>query len=340
MWESMQRKSLVKITMNEPGEQNEPVVPNALYNLTTGYLISWEKVEARLRSYPYEASMVDHNGFTILHHALARRDRAPLGVVHGLLAAYPLAASLRTVTGQTPLSIACWRRVSAETLEAVANADPSATGIPDKRGTYPLEALWESYRNSFPQTDGIWRKMCVLIRVSYHASPGSSHHILHAAAGTPWCCPLPVLRIAVNRCSTELHEKDDLGRLPLHVAATSTLSPPIELLEPEIGNLSTIKKNKGETDIDILIRAYPESACLPDDSGQLPLLLAIRSGRMWNFGLSSLVTAFPEALQTREPRTGLFPFQYASTYSTTSTEVVFNLLKAAPHLIFSEADQQ
>jgi hypothetical protein len=52
--------------------------------------------------------------------------------------------------------------------------------------------------------------------------------------------------------------------------------------------------------IQILLRAYPEAAQIPQGkSGRLPLVLAIRAGhRQWEDGIQTLVGAYPPALHS------------------------------------------
>mmetsp|Transcript_56562 Transcript_56562/g.169171 ORF Transcript_56562/g.169171 Transcript_56562/m.169171 type:complete len:343 (-) Transcript_56562:168-1196(-) len=328
-------------------EESPSSRPTILYMLTTSFTVDWSRVSSRLASNPDEAAMRDRNGFAILHHALARLDPAPIEVVRALIDADRTAVLSRTNTGMTPLSIACWRRADLEVLNTLLDVEPLMANVPDRKGTYPLQALWESYRNTFPQRVSIWPHFRALLRASYSGSyqnDSGDDRILHAAAGSPWCCPFPVLRIAINRHRNQISVRDDQGRLPIHVATAASPNHPPHL-PPGLAKEHAIKilqgvPNKtnelsGETDISILLRTH--IGTVPNIDGRHPFFLAVGSGRTWDQGIESFLESHPSLLQSRDGLSGLFPFQFAAAKgSVGNVDTVFRLLKAAPHLVSAQ----
>lgn len=85
--------------------------------------------------------------------------------------------------------------------------------------------------------------------------------------------------------------------------------------------------------IEQLILADPSAASVPDPNGRLPLMLAISSQKIWNRGIKSVFEAAPKALVTRDHGTFLYPFMFAAVGEVSTTDTVFELLRAGPDLV-------
>ena len=129
---------------------------------------------------------------------------------------------------------------------------------------------------------------------------------VHAASSQD--CPVEVLTIAMLLHPHMASERDEQGRLPLHLAAEA----PLYVKQPyEIG---TFPMNP----IEALLQEYPSGASIPDSLGRLPLHIAIRVGKKWSQGVSALVAADRRVLNTPDPVTGLYPVMMAAcNYSGT-----------------------
>ena len=79
-----------------------------------------------------------------------------------------------------------------------------------------------------------------------------------------------------------------------------------------------------------ILKACPESARRRDKDGNLPLHLAVSSGKKWECGVHTLLQAFPEALRMRDCQHCLFPFMLAARGERHDVDVTFELLRADP----------
>uniref|UniRef100_A0A7S2I364 Uncharacterized protein n=1 Tax=Helicotheca tamesis TaxID=374047 RepID=A0A7S2I364_9STRA len=362
-------------TLSTPNDSSNP---STLTNLICNRNLPCDKIISRIQSNPNEAKNIDSNGYTPLHHILKHRDAAaaPIEMYRLLLDVYPGAAGKTTKTGQTPLALACWRRVPLEVLSILAEACPKAARIPDGKGVYPLVALWKSYVMYFGGNDdyvhvifatcseewkrGCWDMFDLLLRLTYQGTTardndGGSlcnvrYQTLHAAAGIPWCPPA-LTRLAIRHHRHQLQVMDNNGRLPLSITAASNMSSftsndYMEQTEqskdgrfssndrtPSDGIDLDQRKNKDDN-LNILTKAYPHAACIPDDDGRLALHMALESGKpSWKESVKDLALAAPEAMQSRDAVTFLYPYQLAAIHGNKTA--AFELLVACPHVLLS-----
>lgn len=85
--------------------------------------------------------------------------------------------------------------------------------------------------------------------------------------------------------------------------------------------------------IDILVSLNPRAAKIPDSDGRLPFARAVESRKSWDEGLRSLLWAAPEALSTRDTKTGMYPFMIAAVEHNASETTVYELIRLLPELI-------
>lgn len=130
-----------------------------------------------------------------------------------------------------------------------------------------------------------------------------------------------LFNFAIQWGSKLAQERDEEGRLPLHIAVIMPFTSTQTLRE--------------------LLRRFPKAAKIAH-AGQLPLVAAILSGKTWENGVQLLLEAEPRALSTRERISGLYPFALAATITSSETDksisdvdTIFQLLKAGPECIRS-----
>mmetsp|Transcript_3166 Transcript_3166/g.3681 ORF Transcript_3166/g.3681 Transcript_3166/m.3681 type:complete len:667 (+) Transcript_3166:144-2144(+) len=110
----------------------------------------------------------------------------------------------------------------------------------------------------------------------------SDFYMVHAAVRMD--CPPDLLRYIIETRPEEVRQVNELGRLPLHVAADTA---------PDVTDSSYHYKFV----IDELLYSYPDGAASSDSNGKLPLQLAIESGKKWiGGGVKSLYDVFPDAM--------------------------------------------
>jgi hypothetical protein len=176
--------------------------------------------------------------------------------------------------------------------------------------------------------------------------------------GEPWSlvhsaclvsCPAAMLHVALKMEPTAYHavRSKDLraGRYPLHYAATrigySAHLP--------IGVSRGIQILQEASPVHDILPLFPEACRATDAEKQLPLHIAIDTGR-WNRAttfqpstddvdaaeskvLHALVSHYPDALERRDGKTKLFPWQQAAVGHGTSLTTIYGLLRRQPTLV-------
>jgi ankyrin repeat protein len=311
----------------------------------------WRQVIDRVRRHPEEARLrnwpsADEGGTTALHEA-AMND-APIDVIDALLQAYPDATMALDNDGWTPLHTSCYFDASHEIVERLLQANLMAVYKYDNEGRLPLHLIHEviSYRwgsevrevlHSENITDiekilndedllRVRLKFKLLVKAAYHGSienplPGGKvWRPLHACAGVDRC-PVSFMELATKGNAHLLKEPDEDGNLPLHIAASNR-------------NFTDDKRERFNS-VAYLVSEYPEAAAVKNDKGDLPLHLAVRSGKYWEKGVESIYRAYPGAVLERDSVFGLYVFKVAAIVGEGSMESLttcYHLLKAFPEL--------
>ncbi len=110
----------------------------------------------------------------------------------------------------------------------------------------------------------------------------SDFFMVHAAVKNE--CPQDLLRYIIETRPEEVRQVNELGRLPLHVAANAA---------PDAAESSYHYKFV----VDELLYSYPDGAASSDAEGKLPLQLAIESEKKWiGGGVKSLHDVYPDAI--------------------------------------------
>ena len=88
--------------------------------------------------------------------------------------------------------------------------------------------------------------------------------------------------------------------------------------------------------LDILVGANPLAATIPTSmgsfAGRLPLHIAIDSGKPWNEGIKTILSAYPQAISRVDPVTNLYPFLQAAAANRPDCGIILELLKKDPSL--------
>jgi len=116
--------------------------------------------------------------------------------------------------------------------------------------------------------------------------------VVHAAANLATKAPLDWMQVIVAKNPNEIGEQDSKGRLPIHYAA-------IALGETESGGVGSYQ---GKFILQYLLRLCPSAAQVMDDSGKVPLTLALERGGVGSTssGLQALYDANPQAMENVE----------------------------------------
>jgi hypothetical protein len=145
--------------------------------------------------------------------------------------------------------------------------------------------------------------------------------LVHAAASVRHC-PLYVVQLAVRLHPGQLLERDDNGNTPLILAIEGKWSGDV---------------------VNTVLEANPRAATSLDAQGRSPLALAVATGQYsYQYTLSRLFSAEPNAATTRDALTALFPFALAAIDTTTANtaqddnsqlSTIYALLRVDPSLL-------
>lgn len=199
---------------------------------------------------------------------------------------------------------------------------------------------------------------------------GEKFRLVHAAVGVP-SCPRPILRMALALHPEQLLERDEHGRIPLHVACSEEVVGMLSPWRCKIGRVVEYTEENEVSVVDMLLRRCPQAARIVNERGKLPLHLAIERGKKGaiSFGpcekeavgtaegrravsesednisgtVESLIRAYPTALERREPVTFLYPFMLAAVICQSDVkegdaavpdlDLAYNLLRKYPALV-------
>lgn len=209
---------------------------------------------------------------------------------------------------------------TVEYVAAIQAAYPHNAGRGnDSDGDKPLSLLYRRFTRQFDISEQFFagdnsRPEVVSHRQRYKAAAGNTWKLIelllrpaNLPPSAPWGIvhravqvetPPDLLRYIVETNAQDLTRVDYDGNLPLHYAAS--LKPPVD----PSSNGSTSDHFPGFYNkyvMDELLYKFPEAASMADSSGQFPLTLAIKSGKLWiGGGIKSLYEAYPDALNQIE----------------------------------------
>jgi len=303
---------------------------------------NWKAVLVWATFLPQEvATLLDSKGNSSLHHVCLYK--APAHVIEALLYAAPDLATWPNHEKEFPIHWCVRLDSPDEALRLILKASPTCGGTCfNESNQTAISLLFDRYRNTFSQlllpfeyscnekeastiiqTSEKWRRIMLLTRACHYKSVDMALTArpeldLHCILGVD--CKV-LFNFAIQWGSKMAQERDEEGRLPLHIAVTMSYTSTETLRE--------------------LLRRFPKAAKIVD-AGRLPLVAAILSGKTWENGVQLLLEAEPRALSTRERLSGLYPFALAATITSSEThksiadvDTIFQLLKAGPECIRS-----
>jgi hypothetical protein len=227
-------------------------------------------------------------------------------------------------------------------------------GIYERRTFYPLEE--RGLHCQSPSQEGLYRnllqkavtqvmkgnrdtsfvgslldRIILIIQMAHGAETICEDNVLHAVASlesaTGPSLPQPFLFLFHWMHKDKTNIFDEKGRLPLHYALmnhqVSTKKSPYQ---------ADLKVTKATAWLEMLIDSFPDGVKFADKALRLPLHYALDSpSGSWDI-INKLVHNHPESLERRDPITGLYPFQQAST---SDLDTCFHLLRQSPNLVAS-----
>lgn len=244
--------------------------------------------------------MADRRGRTPLHCVCAGfRSPHRLAVVRMLLEVDTSCSTAFDERGRTPLSLIVDDYVE-ELHDALGDETSQQEAI--QATTDPAGELYDC-----------WQVVTLLLRAAYGGTleedeyracgeneihVGDKFRLLHAAVGIAGC-PAAIIRLILKLNPDSIHDKDEDSNLPLHVAC-KTVGTPWSRKVVTSKKAGVIVYNadfgKARPTYDLtaeLITAYPEATHQVDESGKVPFILAVESGKPWGACLKPLWDAHP-----------------------------------------------
>lgn len=310
-------------------------------------------IQLLLETIESNALLAHRNVFGDLPLHVACAGGSPLNVLK-LVLTRSLAAAPPPVDGPHPLLWSTnYSGYTAVDLEWMRHIEGGG-GLYERRTFYPLEE--RGLHCQSPSQEGLYRnllhkaatqvmngnretffdgnlldRIILIIQMAHGDEAICEDDILHAVASlesaTGPSLPEPFLFLFHWMHKDKTSIRDEKGRLPLHYAlmnhqVTTKKSPYQAALKPA----------KAIAWLEMLIDSFPDGVKVADKALRLPLHYALDSPSGNRDIVKKLVHNYPESLERRDPFTGLYPFQQAST---SDLDTCFQLLRQAPNLVGS-----
>jgi hypothetical protein len=314
-------------------------------------------------------STVDLGGNTPLHSAV--REETGVEALRALICAYPEALRMKTIFDDTPLHLACIRRLSAEAVRKVALASSHGLEVAlahcngrispllaqNTAGQTPIVIAVEEFRRvshscccvgtSYnTEQQRAFDVLATLVKILYYG-PRDSEANQYAGddskQGLVLAClslhrrgirldPL-FIRGALNRFPEEARCVDEEGNYPLHIEA----GIPIEKMSLLDGHLYSGCEGGCHQRIGILrilLEIYPEATQSRTPSGNFGLGLMIQNGRPWDGTFALAVRTFPQAFHcVRGIKSKLTPRIVEKVYNECGIDTLFAFIHTRPDLV-------
>ena len=157
----------------------------------------------------------------------------------------------------------------------------------------------------------IWWTMSYVSLIQYSGEMSFIEHgvdtpfLLHAAIS--FACPPSFIKSIIQKNPLSPFVEDNFGQTALSVAAKAQN-----------------RKEWCREIISCLIEANPMAARRRTDPEGYPLHLALKSGKLWDFGVKMIFEAAPDVLKVKDPTTGLYPWAIAAKEVNRDREHIYD----------------
>lgn len=272
----------------------------------------------------------------------------------------------------SPLKLAWIKRINSEFGQrqwTLRDAELKIAGILLDEATDDVQGLIDAYSETNTTGRSIndiandsvsyvmgsfWDKVILLLHEQERRKSTSARpfRLLHAVCDACDSLPRALLKIAIMMDPEQAKERDEQGRLPLHIAAARPHSPwwydpsdnRYEKRSKTVVTESTMRPYHlyGQSVVEILLENCPAAAAAADRHMFLPLHFAIQCEKVFgtegsHSSITLLKNAFPDGLERRDPANYLLPAFSAAIGENTSIDTTYELLKAAPSAVASGA---
>jgi len=257
------------------------------------------------------------------------RSETDILAIQALIRACPRALQMKTIYDDTPLHLACLRRVSAAVVHEVAlascqglevslancNQRISPIFIQNTAGQTPVTIAMEEYRRAFvgvPQRCSVQTSLSAeqkrafdvlstLAKMLYYGPTNAEEADRQNLVLACVCLHRKNVRLdptfirrAISSAPEQVSECDEDGNYPLHFEAGIPIEKMSLLDGPNQGCCGGDCSLRAGV-LRLLLDIYPEAAKQRNFYGDFPLALMIQNGRLWDNTFSMVVRTHPQA---------------------------------------------
>lgn len=194
--------------------------------------------------------------------------------------------------------------------------------------TVSNESSYDTQRRCIASVFGtFWQRTELYLK--YVQTTSSKWNIIHAASAAN--IPRAVLKLVLLLHPDDVSKADGNCQLPLHIAASTPKQPWWDNGADSLDERPSL--------VQLLLEINPSAASFIDNRMQLPLHRAVERATRGGAAISldsdvkRIVEAYPEALQVKDPNSGLYPFMQAAIGDHASLATVYFLLRESPHVV-------
>ena len=257
-------------------------------------------------------SVVDSSQNTPLHSAI--REETDIEALKCLIRAFPDALRMKTAYGDSPLHLACFRRVDPEVVREVALSSSLLT--PNTAGQTPISIAMEEFEAVCRRTS-----CCCSVKSEFHSGQkrafdvlatlvrilhyGSSHDDRDRSGSLVRACVSlhrrdvrldpAFIRRALHLYPEESRIMDDDRNYPLHIEASIPIEK-MSLLDASSARRCSGNCHKRMNILRLLFEIYPDACKVQNEAGEFPLNLMVQNGRPWDQTFALVLKTFPQAL--------------------------------------------
>jgi hypothetical protein len=264
-------------------------------------------------------AVVDSNGNTPLHSAM--REDTDVESLKSLIRAFPDALHSKTIYGDSPLHLACFRRASHDVVRELAMAASSGqTSLvlePNLAGQTPIGIAMEEFRSVCrggynicsvsmeyrPDQMRVFQILATLVKILYYGPINCQRQDQKDLSLLRACVVLhrhdvrldpAFIRRAIHMYPEEAQVVDEEGNYPLHIESSIPIEK-MSLLDGRGGCcLGRCHQRMGV--LRTLLEIFPDATKVRNKDNYFPLGLMIRNGRMWGHTVAFALRTFPPAL--------------------------------------------
>ena len=229
--------------------------------------------------------------------------------------------------GDTPLHWALEGYMSPRRVELLLSHSKASLTIKNAAGKVPLDqfvgnfldAEWKQHDVTAKEA---WCSIQEYLRVFDDRNDDELKEEwlpLHMLASSPIDFPAIIYDIAIYYCRDDTRKLDSQGRLPLHLACARTNKVG---LEPSANTVA----HK-------LVAEYRGAAYMATTKcSRLPIHFAVETRQTIKL-IAALLKAYPNSLNVKDPKTGLWPFLLAASHDERTVDTSYSLLRADPSIV-------